>query len=154
MSGFLGNYTVKIDDNGRMALPAKLRPLPTSSNEDQSNLILTMGLDGCLVLYPEIEWKSVQNQLDTLNFTQANYRNFTRQLYSAAVNIRTDKQGRMIVPTHLIDFAGLKNEVLVLGSNRWIEIWNPEKYKQYLSSFAQSYEEVAESLFPKNRPPE
>jgi MraZ protein len=154
VTGFYGNYLVKMDDKGRLALPAKLRPANPVGDELPASYILTMGLDRCLTLYPADEWRLVQQKLDTLEFTQANFRNFSRQLYSAAVMVRPDKQGRLIIPNHLISYAELKSEVLVLGSNRWVEFWDPGKYKRYLSGFGQSYEEVAESLFPKNRPPE
>ncbi len=153
ISGFYGKFVVRIDANGRLALPARLRP--TRPREGKAKgYILTMGLDGCLIFYPEEEWKKILDKLDTLEFTRRDFRNFTRQLYSNAVIVKPDGQGRMIIPDHLVEYAGLKDEVLVLGSNRWIELWDPLKYKNYLADYRQSYEEVAENLFPPNRPKE
>lgn len=142
-----------MDANGRLALPAKLRPAGSRDGKAK-DFVLTMGLDGCLIFYPEEEWKKILDKLDTLEFTRRDFRNFTRQLYSNAVTVNPDRQGRMIIPDHLIEYAALGDEVLVLGSNRFIELWDPLKYKKYLVDYRQSYEEVAENLFPLNRPKE
>jgi len=93
------------------------------------------------------------NKLETLDFTSKDYRNFSRQLFAAAVSVTPDRQGRMLIPGHLRRQGNLDGEVLVLGSGTYIEFWNPDDYKGYLNRFGQTYEEVAENLFPKNRPP-
>jgi MraZ protein len=72
-------------------------------------------------------------------------------LHSVAVNINLDRQGRLLIPSHLQQDAGIAKEVLVIGVYRWIEFWNPEAYRQYLSQYGQSYEEVSEKLFDLNR---
>jgi len=82
-----------------------------------------------------------------MTFTQKDFRFFSRRFYSSAGSLATDKNGRVLIPSHLIKEAGLKKDLLVLGLNSWIEIWNPERYQYYLEQYSKSYEEVAEKLF-------
>jgi MraZ protein len=149
--GFFGQYTVLMDEKGRIALPAKLRPLEPEDFKSGITFMLTKGLDGCLALYPEKQWQLIQQQLDTVTFTRKDFRYFNRLLYSGAVPVNLDRQGRMLVPAHLQEAAGLNREVLIIGANRWIELWNPKRYQEYLDQYGQSYEEVAEKLFDINR---
>nr|MBN2277526.1 division/cell wall cluster transcriptional repressor MraZ [candidate division Zixibacteria bacterium] len=146
MVGYYGQYTVLMDDKGRIALPAKLRP-EVKDKKSSETFMLTKGLDGCLALYPQKQWELIQKRLDTLDFTSRNFRFFSRLLYSVAVPVKLDRQGRMLIPQHLQKEAGLDREILIIGSNRWLELWKPETYEQYLKQYGQSYEEVAEKLF-------
>jgi len=152
LTGFYGQHTVLMDNKGRIALPSKLRPAPTADSETIEGFMLTKGLDGCLTLYPDKQWEIIQNRLDTLDFTRRDFRYFGRRLYSVAVPVNLDRQGRMLIPAHLQKEAGLSREILVIGANRWIELWDPERYQEYLDGYGQSYEEVAEKLFDVNRP--
>lgn len=151
MDGFFGQFTVNMDNKGRIALPSKLRPSPPDDKKSTTEFILTKGLDGCLSLYPETQWQIIQQRLGSHNFNRRDYRFFSRMLHSVAVNINLDRQGRLLIPSHLQEDAGLKREVLVIGVNRWIEFWEPQRYTEYLNQYGQSYEEVAEKLFDLNR---
>ena len=141
-----------MDGKGRFALPAKLRSVKGVSDEPLLDCpsVLTRGLEGCLSLYPESEWDEIQRRLASLNFTQKDFRFFSRRFYSAASAVLPDKNGRILIPSALMQEAGLKKDLLVIGVNRWIEIWNPERFQYYLEQFAGSYEEVAERLFSGN----
>ncbi len=150
MEGFYGQFTVLMDTKGRISLPSKLRPSEKQAKQD-NEFILTKGLDGCLALYPTSEWQQIQQRLGELNFTQKDFRYFSRLLHSVAVNINLDRQGRLLIPSHLQQDAGINKEILAIGVYRWIEFWNPESYRQYLSQYGQSYEDVAEKLFDLNR---
>ena len=152
LTGFYGKYQTTLDDKGRFALPAKLRVVADAKKKPilDGDLILTKGLEGCLSLYPSREWEEIQERLSSLNFTQKDFRFFSRRFYSAAGIVSPDKNGRVLIPSHLIDEAALKKELLVIGVNRWIEIWNPERYAYYLEQYAGSYEDVAERLFARN----
>jgi MraZ protein len=149
LTGFYGQYNTTLDDKGRFALPAKLRSVRGLSDDLllDGNIILTKGLEGCLSLYPETEWDEMQRRLASLSFTQKDYRFFSRLFYSAAAVVIPDKNGRILIPSHLIHEAALKRDLLVLGVNRWVEIWNPERYRYFLEQSPRSYEEVAERLF-------
>jgi MraZ protein len=149
MTGFYGQYHTTLDEKGRFALPAKLRGVMGPSEEPLlgREAVLTKGLEGCLSLYPDSEWERVQNRFSSLNFTQKDFRFFSRRFYSAAGVVTPDKNGRILIPSHLIAEAGLKKELLVIGVNSWVEIWNPDRYHYYLEQFSGSYEEVSERLF-------
>lgn len=138
-----------MDPKGRFPLPARLRSVKGADNRSvlDGNLVLTKGLEGSLSLYPESEWLEIQNRLSSVSFTKKNYRYFSRRFYASANMVSCDKTGRILIPAHLIAEAHLKKEVLVIGLNRSIEIWNPERYSYYLEQFAGSYEEVAERIF-------
>ncbi len=149
LSGFYGQYQTTMDDKGRFALPAKLRSVLAGDNKPllEGNLIITKGLEGCLSLYPQGEWTEIQNRLSSLNFTKRDYRYFGRRFYSSASTVSPDRNGRILIPSHLVREASLTKELQVIGVNRWIEIWSPERYQYYLEQYAGSYEEVAERLF-------
>ncbi len=151
MEGFFGQYNVNLDQKGRIALPSRLRPVTVEGAQANHEFILTKGLDGCLALYPEDQWQTIQQRLGSHNFNRRDYRFFSRMLHSVAVNITLDRQGRLLIPSHLQEDAGLTREVLVIGVNRWIEFWDPKRYREYLTQYGQSYEEVAEKLFDLNR---
>jgi MraZ protein len=151
LDGFYGQFTVLMDKKGRISLPSRLRPSSMKGTEFSDEFMLTKGLDGCLALYPENEWQLIQQRLSSLNFTSRDYRFFSRQLHSVAVNVSLDRQGRLLIPSHLQQEGGLAKEILVIGVYRWIELWHPESYRDYLSRYGQSYEEVAEKLFDFNR---
>lgn len=149
MTGFFGQYQTTLDSKGRFALPAKLRAVKGPSKKPliSDTAIVTKGLEGCLSLYPKTEWMEIQDRLSSFNFTQRDFRFFSRRFYSLAGVVAPDKNGRILIPSHLIKEAGLKKDLLVIGVNRWVEIWNPERYEYYMEQFAGSYEDVAERLF-------
>jgi MraZ protein len=149
LSGFYGQYQTTMDDKGRFALPAKLRAVlgPDKIPLLDGNLILTKGLEGCLSLYSEPEWQDIQERLSTIPFTRKDYRFFSRRFYSSASLVSPDRNGRILIPAHLIKEADLGKELLVIGVNRLIEIWNPKRLQDYQDAYAATYEEVAERLF-------
>ena len=149
MSGLYGQYHTTMDDKGRFALPAKLRGITGTDNKPllEGDLIITKGLEGCLTIYPEPEWAEVQNRLSSLNFTKRDFRFFGRRFYSSAAIVSPDRNGRILIPAHLVKEASLKKELMVIGVNRWVEIWDPDRYQYYLEQYTGSYEEVAERLF-------
>ena len=149
VSGFLGQYQTTLDNKGRFALPAKLRSVAGSNKKPllEGELTLTKGLEGCLSLYPKVEWQKIQERLSLLNFTKKDFRFFSRRFYSSAGNVTPDKNGRILIPSHLISEGKLTKDILVIGVNDWIELWDPIRYQYYLEQYSGSYEEVAERLF-------
>lgn len=149
MTGLYGQYSTTLDQKGRCILPAKLRQATDASGKPllEGEIILTKGLEGCLAIYPYDEWERIQERLSTLSFTDKPYRSFSRRFYSSAVPVTPDKNGRILIPSHLIEEASLEKELTVIGVNRWVEIWNPQQFAYYLKQYAGSYEEVAGQLF-------
>ena len=148
MTGLIGRYQTTMDEKGRFVLPAKLRAIvgPSQKNLLEGDLVLTKGLEGCLSIYPENEWEEIQRRLSSLSFTQKDFRFFSRRFYSAAAVVTPDKNGRILIPAHLIEEARLKKDLLIIGLNRWIEIWNPDLFEYIMEQSAGSYEDTAERL--------
>lgn len=145
MIGFCGQFKVNLDPKGRISLPSKIRPKDDGGLPE--HLVLTQGLDGCLTLYTTAEWSKFQERLDGLSITKSDFRLVSRFIYSTASVVEPDKQGRFLIPGNLTEAADLKREALVIGSNRWIEIWNPERYKQFLDQHGGALSEIADRLF-------
>ena len=115
---FMGQYQHSIDAKGRLIVPAKFR------EGLGEHFVVTKGLDNCLFAYPQDEWKQ-------LPLTNTGARKFVRFFFAGAVECELDNQGRIMVPPHLREYAGLKKEVVSIGVNNRIEIWNKESWNDY-----------------------
>ncbi|MCK5125781.1 MAG: division/cell wall cluster transcriptional repressor MraZ [candidate division Zixibacteria bacterium] len=152
MLGFCGTYSGTIDDKGRLSIPSKIRPGDPETSQKKGipaadRLIVTQGFDGCLSLYPESEWEKVQQRLETKSFAQKDLRFLNRRLHQFTSIEKIDRSGRIHIPEILRKLAGLGKEVLVLGANQTIEIWDPDQYEKYMDNYGRTLEEVAEGLY-------
>lgn len=120
----MGEYNHTIDAKGRLIIPARFRELLGEE------FILTKGLDGCLSIYPMDAWETFETKLRALPLTNKNARTFTRFFVAGATNCELDKQGRILVPQTLREFAGLEKEVVLTGNLDRIEIWSKEKWSE------------------------
>ena len=150
--GYEGKFPVVLDDKNRLTLPAALRrtqpPVKSKSKKMTDRFVLTRGFEGGLALYPASEWMRIQEKLSDVSFTQRDFRYFNRILHSEAAEVVLDSQGRIPISKDHKELAGLNRDAVVIGAGRWIEIWNPRRYKKYLGEFGMSWEEAAEKLFP------
>ena len=151
MLGFCGSFACTLDEKGRLSIPARIRPGDPDSSRRKGipageELVLTEGLDGCLILYTVKGWEDYKALVGSLSTNLRRTRYFKRRLYQNTSLVRIDNSGRILVPENLRSLAGLDKEVLVIGVEQTIEIWNPEKYSAYLENYGQSYEDVAEEL--------
>ena len=121
---FMGEYNHTIDAKGRLIIPSKFRELLGEE------FVLTKGLDGCLSIYPMDEWKAFEEKLRALPLTNKNARTFTRFFVAGATNCELDKQGRILVPQTLREFAGLEKDVVLTGNLNRIEVWSKEKWSE------------------------
>lgn len=119
---FMGEYSHTIDAKGRLIIPSKFR------EELGEKFILTKGLDGCLSIYPMDEWKNFEEKLKALPLNDKNARAFLRFFVSSANMCELDKQGRILVPVALREFAGLTKDVVLTGNLTRIEVWSKEKW--------------------------
>lgn len=126
---FLGEYTHTIDAKGRLTLPAKFRA------HFQSGLVVTRGIDKCLFAFPLSEWETLSQKVSDLPLTDAAARQFRRLLFSGASDEIPDKQGRVLLPSYLREYATLDGEVVVAGLNTHVEIWKPEIWREARQSF-------------------
>ena len=115
---FMGEYNHTIDAKGRLIVPAKFREILGD------NFIVTKGLDGCLFVYPNDEWTRFEEKLKSLPLTNKNARQFTRFFLAGAAACEVDKQGRILLPQVLREFASLEKDVVLVGVASRIEIWS------------------------------
>ncbi len=141
---FYGEFEHSIDRKGRLILPAKFREV--AKNQFVEKFFVTRGLDKCLFMFSEEEWRSQENKFKSMSFTKQQSRTFNRLLFSGAVEVSFDKQGRILLPQYLKDFAEIKKDVMIVGVANRIEIWAKNLWYDFYSSSRQSFEEIAEKL--------
>lgn len=137
---FIGEFTHSLDTKGRVAVPVKFR------GKIGSNAIITRGLDRCLFVFTSKEWETLAQKLIALPLAQANSRAFVRLMLAGAMDVEVDKQGRVLIPDYLREYAGLKKEVVVAGLYNRIEIWDSESWKAYKTKTESESDEIAERL--------
>ena len=121
---FIGEYSHTIDAKGRLIVPSKFR------EQLGEEFVVTKGLDGCLFVYENSEWKSFEEKLHALPLTNANARKFTRFFLAGASACELDRQGRILIPAVLREFAKLEKDVVLVGVGSRIEIWNKGKHRR------------------------
>jgi MraZ protein len=140
---FLGEYRHNLDYKGRLGVPKKFRETLVPG------AILTKGLDGCLFLYPKLEWERLTTRLRELSVTQADTRAFERYLFGGATKVEFDQLGRIKIPEYLLTYASLKKEAVLVGILERIEIWSPERWNRLAKELEARGEEIAEKLGEK-----
>ncbi len=135
---FMGEYNHTIDAKGRLIVPAKFRE---SLGEE---FVVTKGLDGCLFVYPMDEWKNIEEKFRNIPLTTKDARKFSRFFFSGAAACEVDKQGRILIPTVLREFAGLQKEAVLAGVFNRIEIWSKDRWND--ESEYDDMDEVAEHM--------
>ena len=137
---FMGEYNHTIDAKGRLIVPAKFREILGD------NFIVTKGLDGCLFVYPNDEWTRFEEKLKSLPLTNKNARQFTRFFLARAAACEVDKQGRILLPQVLREFASLEKDVVLVGVASRIEIWSRERWDESMNTYDGDMDEVAENM--------
>ena len=139
-----GEYEHALDPKGRLIIPAKFRQALKA--HDVNVLFLTRGLDRCLFLFPEAEWRALESKFKQLSVTKGEARKFNRLFFSGATEVTFDGLGRILLPRHLKEFAHIKTQVTVVGVSTRMEIWAKEQWQAYYESARENFEEVAEKL--------
>jgi MraZ protein len=139
---FLGTHTPRLDDKGRLALPARFRP------ELEGGLVICKGQDRCLFVFPVTEFDRFTEALRTAPITDAKVRNYGRHLFASASHESPDGQGRITVPPQLREYAGLTKDCVVIGANTRLEVWDAAAWQAYLDGTEQDYADVAEEVLP------
>ncbi|HLC69743.1 MAG TPA: division/cell wall cluster transcriptional repressor MraZ [Patescibacteria group bacterium] len=137
---FIGEFTHNLDDKGRLAIPVKFR------RDLTKGAVVTRGLDNCLFLYTKNEWEKLAEKLATLPISQANSRAFARLMLAGAMDVDVDKQGRIVLPEYLRQFAGLSKNVIVAGLYSRVEIWDESKWQAYKKQTETNSNEIAEKM--------
>lgn len=139
----LGTYTPKIDDKGRMALPAKLR------SQFGDGLVMARGQERCVYLLPQSEFRRVAVQIQRTSMGNKAARDYLRVFLSGAVDEVPDKQGRVLVPQMLRSYAHLNTDVVVIGVGTRAELWDSASWQSYLDSKEQGYSDIADDVLPE-----
>ena len=141
---FYGEYRHNIDRKGRLILPSKFRDVCKEYAIDR--FFLTRGLDKCIFMFSEEEWRLQEQKFKGMPFTRQETRNFNRMFFSGAVDVKPDKQGRFIIPSYLKDYARIKRETIVIGVANRIEIWDRKMWSEYYTKSSESFEQIAENV--------
>lgn len=137
---FIGEYAHSLDAKGRLAVPIRFR------HELGAKVIVTRGLDACLFVYTEQEWRALAERLAALPLAQANTRAFARLMLAGAMEVEIDRQGRMMIPEYLRSYASLSKKVVVAGLMNRLEIWDSGSWGQYREDTERNSGSIAEAL--------
>lgn len=138
---FLGEFNHSIDDKGRLTLPAKFR------DQLAEGIVITRGLDGCLFVFTYEDWEKFTARLsERLSFTQKSARDLTRFFFAGATDLIPDKQGRVLIPPFLREYAKLGSEAVIIGANTRLELWNAGRWQQMMLDVESKAEEIAEQF--------
>ena len=135
---FMGEYSHTIDSKGRLIVPSKFR----ESLGDE--FVVTKGLDGCLFVYSQDEWKNIEEKFKQVSLTTKDARKFSRFFFAGAATVEVDKQGRILLPSVLREFAGLEKDIVSVGVLSRIEIWSKDKWQE--SNEYDDMDEIAEHM--------
>ena len=139
---FLGTHTPRLDDKGRLFLPAKFR------EQLADGLVVTRGQERCLYVFPMAEFESVTNAMREAPTTNRNVRDFLRVFLSGASDEVPDKQGRVTIPANLRHYAGLDRDCTVIGAGGRLELWDTSAWEAYLADSEQAFSDQAEEVIP------
>ena len=135
---FMGEYNHTVDAKGRPIVPSKFR------EQLRDEFVVTKGLDGCLFVYENTEWKILEEKLKSLPLTNANARKITRFFLAGATLCEVDKQGRILLPAVLREFAKIEKDAVMVGVGNRIEIWSKESWTS--ANVYDDMDEIAESM--------
>ncbi len=142
---FYGEYSHALDKKGRIIVPSKFREIFKEHYAEK--FYITRGLDKCLFVFTEEEWKIQERHFKDMPFTRQEARKFNRLYFSGASEVTCDKQGRILIPQYLKEYAEIKNDVVIVGVSDRIEIWAKEKWKEFFKGSIDSFEDLAERLW-------
>lgn len=150
---FRGEFHNLLDDKGRLSIPAKLRDQIAEVSQP-GPLVITLGLDDCLWIYPNDTWKRNEEQLARLSVLDTKSRVFVRAFTASKGESEIDKQGRVVLPPLLRETAKLEREVVLVGALNRIEVWDRDRWKEARTTAAQSMRSIAQDLADRGMLPD
>lgn len=138
----LGTYTPKMDAKGRLSLPSKLR------SQLGDGMVMVRGQEHCIYLLPQQEFRRIAAQIQRTSMGNRAVRNYLRILLSGAVDETFDKQGRILVPPTLREYANLEDDIVVIGVGTRAEVWNAKAWNAYLKEQEEAYADIADDVLP------
>ncbi|RNL86436.1 division/cell wall cluster transcriptional repressor MraZ [Halostreptopolyspora alba] len=139
---FLGTHAPRLDQKGRLFLPAKYR------DELSGGLVITKGQERCLYVFPMEEFQRITDALRSAPVTAKSARDYSRVLFASASDEVPDKQGRITIPPGLREYAGLERDCVVIGANTRLEIWAAHAWADYEAEQDQAFADLSEEVLP------
>ena len=139
----MGTYTPRLDDKGRLFLPAKFR------DQLSEGLVVTRGQERCLSVWPRPAFEQLAQQAQEAPVTDRAVRDYTRLLFAGASDDQPDKQGRLSIPPMLREYASLSRDVVVIGVVNRLEIWDAGRWQEYSDAREQAFSDLGEEVFPR-----
>ena len=139
---FLGTHAPRLDDKGRIFLPAKFR------DELAGGLVITKGQERCLYVWPQEEFGRLTESMRNAPVTSKAARDYMRVLFAGASDEVPDRQGRVTIPPALRDYAGLTRDCIVIGANTRVEIWDAQAWEAYLGEQEPRFSDLSEEVLP------
>ena len=140
----MGTYTPRLDDKGRLFLPAKFR------DQLSEGLVVTRGQERCLTVWPRPAFEELARKAQQAPVTDRTVRDYTRLLFAGASDDQPDKQGRLTIPPMLREYASLTRDVVVIGVVNRLEIWDAARWQEYSDAREQAFADLGEEVFPQN----
>lgn len=140
----MGEYLHNLDEKKRLIIPSKFR------SELGERLVITRGLENCLFLYSEVDFRKIVDKLKMIPFTKKEARGFMRFFLSGATVVEFDKQGRITIPTTLITYSNIDKECVIIGTGDRLEVWSRDSWDDVYNSTKDNMSEIAENLFDTN----
>ena len=137
---FFGEFEYKIDEKGRVLIPPKFR------RELKEGVVLTPGVEKCINIYTQAEWKKLAATLTTGSVTPSKLRKLNRAIFATAFTLEIDRQGRIALPIPLREYAGIEDEAVVAGTNTYLELWNKEQWESEKTISQEQVWQIIESL--------
>ena len=138
---FMGEFTCKVDNKGKIMLPSNF-----TDELGEQEFVITKELNNCIDLFPIEEWKNIEDKLKKLQTTNSKHRAYQRFVMSAATKTEFDNQGRLNIPTSLMEHAQIDKKIIVTGMNNKIEIWSEELWKKYIQNTGESIEDLVDEM--------
>jgi len=139
---FLGTHTPRLDEKGRLFLPAKYR------EELAHGIVLTKGQERCLYVFPVSEFGRITEALRTAPVTAKSVRDYSRVFFASASDEVPDRQGRITIPPGLREYAALQRDCVVIGANTRLEIWDATSWTTYLDQQEDAFSDASEEVLP------
>ena len=137
---FMGEFEHTLDDKGRLTVPAKMR------GQLGETFIITRGFDGCLFVYPRHEWHTIEDKVKKLPMTKKEARIFARLFFSGAIEVKLDRQGRVHIPQHLLQYAQIMKHCMLIGVATRVEIWAQETWQTYVEASTKVFNDITEDI--------
>ena len=137
---FIGEYNHTVDEKGRLAMPVKFRA------DFKLGAVVTKGLDNCLFIFTKKSWNELAEKLSKLPISQSKSRAFARMMLAGAMDVKIDKQGRIVLPEYLREYAKVNKKSVIAGVYNRLEIWNEEEWKKYKNNIESESTEIANEL--------